>query len=118
MQVLRIPLRIVFYREDDAWIAHCLEFNLLGDGTTREEAFAALREAVEIQFTESIKHDNLMNLFDPADAKYLRMFAAGKDVAVAHFELKSDAVSIVETEAREFCEEDVREGSVSGLVEC
>ena len=35
---LRMPLRVVFYREEEVWIAHCLEFDLAGDGATREEA--------------------------------------------------------------------------------
>ena len=34
---LRVPLRVVFYREDEVWIAHCLEFDLAGDGMTRED---------------------------------------------------------------------------------
>lgn len=33
-----IPLRIVLYQEDSRWVAHCLEFNILGDGDTRPDA--------------------------------------------------------------------------------
>ena len=46
---LRVPLHVVFYREGEAWIAHCLEFDLAGDGDTKEEALDSLSEAVTLQ---------------------------------------------------------------------
>lgn len=79
---LRIPIRVVFYREDDAWIAHCLEFDLIGDGNTQEEALECLGTAIEIQVEQSIRYKNPRNLFSPADGKYLQMYAAGEDVAM------------------------------------
>ena len=42
-KALRVPVRVVFYREDGEWVAHCLEFDLIGDGTTKQEALAASR---------------------------------------------------------------------------
>lgn len=79
----RLPLRIVFYREADSWIAHCLEFDLLGDGPTKEAAMETLCEAIAIQFEASAEWDNPDNLFTPADGQYFKMFAEGEDVAEA-----------------------------------
>jgi len=78
MRDLRIPIRIVFYREDNRWMAHCLEFDLLGDGTTREQALECLSGAIVAQIATSIEHNNPANLFSPAEGKYFQMFAEGK----------------------------------------
>lgn len=102
-QVQRIPLRIVFYKEDGDWIAHCLEFDLCGDGATHEEALKSLARAIDIQVEQSVEHDNLRNLFTPADGEYFQMFAEGQDVAVGQMEFKPiKSVVIERTEAREY----------------
>ena len=106
-KTLRVPLRVVFYREGGSWIAHCLEFDLLGDGTTKPEALETLFQAVVLQAQASVEHNNLANLFSPADGKYFRMYAAGVDVAMGLMELsierlRSEAPMIEDIEAREY----------------
>jgi predicted RNase H-like HicB family nuclease len=110
MQELRIPLRAVFYRESDSWIAHCLEFDLVGDGSTREEALQSLSDAIGCQLDATLENRNAANLFSPADGRYFTMFAAGKDVAVGTLQLKRDHVTIEGLQTREY------EGSDSALV--
>jgi|SRR5665213_1615392 len=107
MKAFRIPLRIVFYRERGEWIAHCLEFDLMGDGSTKEAALQMLIEAMQLQLESSIEHDNPANLFKPADGRILAMFAAGKDVAIGEIHLKLDSVTIDESQAREYTETDL-----------
>jgi len=53
---LRVPLRVLFYKDDGDWIAHCLEFDLLGDGAASGEALGRLtrsqvdgRDRLELQ---------------------------------------------------------------------
>lgn len=75
MKPFHIPLRVVFYREDEAWIAHCLEFDLVGDGDTREAALQSLAEAIGLQLEASVEHDNPRNLFRPAPGEFFQMFA-------------------------------------------
>jgi predicted RNase H-like HicB family nuclease len=99
---LRIPLRIVFYREEDTWIAHCLEFNLLGDGKTQAEALAQLSEAIQLQAAASIEYDNPRNLFSPADGKFFGMFAAGEAALHGELHLNIETIEIEETETREY----------------
>ncbi len=106
-QNLRIPLRVVFYKEDGNWIAHCLEFDLIGDGASKAQALAALNEAIRVQVAYSFEHDNVDNLFSPADGKYFRMFAAGKELAgktIAIGQLKIPLI-VDHTEAREYVDE-------------
>ena len=66
---LRIPLRIVFYKEGRDWIAHCLEFDLVGDGPTKAKALEVLNEAIRVQVVYSFEHQNIDNLFSPAEGK-------------------------------------------------
>jgi predicted RNase H-like HicB family nuclease len=107
--VFRIPLRIVFYRERKVWIAHCLEFDLLGDGDTKEKALERLVEATSLQVEATLENNNPANLFSPADGKYFEMFAAGSNVAAGVLEFamrelqsKSQSFMIEAIEAREF----------------
>lgn len=79
MQRLRVPIRIVFYQEEGAWIAHCLEFDLVGDGATRESALGRLSQAIQIQLEATLDYGNPANLFHPADGKFFQMFAAVND---------------------------------------
>jgi hypothetical protein len=105
MTPLRIPLRAVFYKEGDVWVAHCLEFDLLGHGSTKKKALALLAKAIGVQIEASIKHNNLANLFTPAEGEYFRMFAAGKDVAVGKLEIAPvDSVTIEDFTTREYAE--------------
>lgn len=107
MQALRVPIRIVFYRDDGSWIAHCLEFDLLGDGETREAALEQLAQAIRIQLEATRDYGNPANLFAPAEGKYFRMFAAGEDVVAPGTSMEFeplDSITIEHVELREFVE--------------
>ena len=104
MQNLRVPLRILFYQADGQWIAHCLEFDLIGDGATKEQAMARMFEAIAIQVQVSLEYNNPENLFKPADSRYFLMFAAGRDVASGEHHFKLDSVTIDHAETREYSE--------------
>ncbi len=110
MKRLRVPLRIVFYQEDGEWVAHCLEFDLVGAADNREDAMSLLSEAVGIQAEESFKSGNLRNLFSPADSKYFQMFFAGKDIGEGDLQMALtglDSVEIGKQEAREYSDGDL-----------
>ncbi|HEX6985897.1 MAG TPA: hypothetical protein VF170_10995 [Planctomycetaceae bacterium] len=112
MRTLRIPLRVVFYPEDGEWIAHCLEFDLLGSGSTKQEAVESLAEAIRLQVDESLRHDNPRNLFSPADGEYFEMFAAGREIAAGELHIEPAALSkapvlIERAEVREYAREPV-----------
>jgi len=103
---LRIPLRVFFYKEDGDWVAHCLEFDLLGDGETKEEALESLSGAIEIQVEEFILSGNAENLFAIAESRYFEMFAAGRDVATGELELSRDIDSVhLKAESREYSDD-------------
>jgi hypothetical protein len=110
MKTAKMPIRVVFYRDDtDAslWIAHCLEFDLMGHGTDRKKAMAMLTEAIDIQLKNTMKSGNFKNLFTPAPAEYQLMYAQGQNVvqarpkAMLHFaEFEIDGIA-----ARQYIDE-------------
>jgi predicted RNase H-like HicB family nuclease len=109
MMKMRIPLRAVFYLDGGHWVAHCLEFDLMGHGETRQEALSMLSEAIAIQIEATVRHQNPANLFSPADGRIFAMFAAGKDVAFAKLEIEKRpvaSVTIEDVETREYSASD------------
>jgi predicted RNase H-like HicB family nuclease len=108
MKTFRVPLRVVFYMEDGNWIAHCLEFDLCGDGPTKEEAVRALVESITLQVDESLRHNNPRNLFSPASSEIQEKFFAGKHTAKAELKVQ---VAIEPVEHLIFEEPEYREYS-------
>ena len=53
------------YREDEDYVAQCLNVDVSSFGPTREEAIANLREAVELYFEDAPK-GNFMPVSDAA----------------------------------------------------
>ncbi len=83
MQQIRIQLRAVFYRESGFWIAHCLEMDVMGHGRTKQQAFTKMNEAIAIQLSASMAHQNRANIFQPADARFFEMRGSAMSAAVA-----------------------------------
>jgi predicted RNase H-like HicB family nuclease len=105
MKTLSIPLRVVLYKEQADWIAHCLEFDVCGDGTTKKQALQSMAIAIQIQIEQSIKHGNSKNLFSPADGQLFQMFAAGKQVAIGKLPLRIKGMVIEATDARKYSDD-------------
>lgn len=103
---LRIALRVVYYREAGRWVAHCLEFDLAGDGRTRQFALVRLLAAIVIQIKEAVASANMQNLFSPADGEVFRKFAAGKKSMVipGDAELSANGLRIEKIEIRDYAE--------------
>ena len=108
VQKLSIPLRVVFYMQEDRWVAHCLEFDLCGDGDTQSEAIESLIAAIVCQVENALENENPADLFNPADGKFFRMFASGKRVAVGNIEFhipENDNLVIEDCETREYVDD-------------
>lgn len=114
MKPLRIPLRVVLYKDEQSWVAHCLEFDLMGDGPTKQDAMAQLGESIKLQVEASLEVDNAANLFKPADGRFFQMFAAGKDVVVGELRVHLDSVIINEAETREYVDANADEIELVG----
>jgi hypothetical protein len=104
MKKLVVPIRIVFYRDGVDWVAHCLEFDLMGDGPDHTIALRGLIEAMSMQIDASMENDNPDNLFKPAEGKFFRMFFEGNEVAWGHVHVESDWLTIDTAMVREYAE--------------
>ena len=62
-ETYRIRRSVIFYREDDKWIAHCLELDLIGHGDTKAAAVKLLNQAIYTQIHAVIKYKNFDNFF-------------------------------------------------------
>ena len=67
--MIRYP--VLLLREDGAFSAVALDMDLWGVGETSEEALVALAEAVEMQVSYAVQHDELHLLEHPAPTEYL-----------------------------------------------
>src|SRR4051812_11318382 len=105
MKSLGIPLRVVLYKSGLDWVAHCLEFDICGDGPTKKHALANMVVALQIQVEQSINHGNPSNLFTPAHGKLFKMFAAGKQVEIGKLPFRIKGVKIEDTVVREYSDE-------------
>ena len=107
---LRIGLHIVFYQESGFWVAHCLEMDVMGHANDRVGALDELAIAIAAQLDFSVGNNNHANIFQPADARFFEMYAAGKDVAEGECVVKEiqkrvqtkDDVTFQNAETREY----------------
>lgn len=94
MPTYHTPLHVVFYYEQDRWIAHCLQFDLIGDGESKDEAIENLYGAIALQVEATLESRNFANLFSPAEGRVFDMFARGRDVAVGDLHLNVEGIDI------------------------
>ena len=57
---------LVEQQPDGAYLAHCLELDLVAEGGSSREACEELLNVVDVQIRTCLRNDNLENLFFPA----------------------------------------------------
>lgn len=68
----------VLYRKDDLFLAHCLEFDLVAQGDTAEQAYHNLLDAIELRTAFVREQGALDNLIQPAPVEYWQMLASAE----------------------------------------
>jgi predicted RNase H-like HicB family nuclease len=68
-----LMVHIIFYPEDDHYVAHCLEFDIVAQGDSLEESFRNLLDAVELQTAYALETGDMENLIQPAPSEFWRM---------------------------------------------
>jgi hypothetical protein len=61
-----MTLRVLGYREENGWAAHCLETDLVGRGRDFNEAMVELQELTEMQVNFAVQTNRLSLLDHPA----------------------------------------------------
>jgi hypothetical protein len=72
---IRLDFRVLIYREEPFWIAHCLETDLVAEGKTVAEAVDSLIAISNVQIKSALEEGDLGSVFSPAPAEVWRMYA-------------------------------------------
>lgn len=67
-------LHVLLTKEDNVFVARCLDFTVSSHGKDEKDALKSLAAAVKEYILTSIEDSNLDDLRDPAHNKYWRMF--------------------------------------------
>jgi hypothetical protein len=94
----RVDLRAVVYPHQDGWIAHCLELDLVAEGTSAAEALRDVMDLAAIQVDAAIDAGDLESIFRPAPPEVWAMFSRAGDTAAAP---RRRPKSVARFEARE-----------------
>ena len=72
------PLRfnVLVKKEEDVFVAHCLELDIVATGETVEEARGEMADLITAQFEYAFSNDNLENFYQPAPPEVWREFFA------------------------------------------
>ena len=76
---VRLILRALIYRDDDWWVAHCLETDVVAEGNTPTQAFANLQSLTDLQIRTAMEDGDLQSIFRQAPPDILTLFASGYD---------------------------------------
>jgi predicted RNase H-like HicB family nuclease len=79
MPEVRLILRALLYHDDEWWIAHCLETDVVAEGTTPLKAFENLQSLTAFQVKTALAEGNLQSIFRQAPPEILSAFAIGYD---------------------------------------
>ena len=67
-------LHILLIKEDDVFVARCLDFTVSSHGEDEKDAIKALADCVKEYVLTAVENNAIDNIFDPAHGKYWRMY--------------------------------------------
>jgi len=100
---LNVTLRGIVYAEDGTWLAHCLEMDIVAEGSDPQRALNDLLELCDFQLRVAAEEADLESAFKPAPPEYWKLFfTAHKRISKKRLRRTSrTAEPIREFEARE-----------------
>ena len=75
MDLIRLDLRAIIYREDAWWIAHCLELDLPAEGDSPKQALESLIDLISVQVDAAMEEGDLESIYRPAPSELWRLFS-------------------------------------------
>lgn len=84
-----ISVNILIKKEDDAFIAHCLELDIVAVADTADDAQREIISLVCAQVDYAFSNNNLDNLYHPAPAEIWSEFFACKKAKERKYKLES-----------------------------
>jgi len=76
---IRLDFRVLIYREEPFWIAHCMETDLVAEGATVTEAVDNLIAISNVQIQTALDEGDLASVFSPAPAEVWRMYSVAAE---------------------------------------
>ena len=76
---IRLDFRVLIYREEPFWIAHCLETDLVAEGKTVSEAVDGLVAISNVQIQTALDEGDLASVFSPAPPEVWRMYSVAAE---------------------------------------
>ncbi len=73
-----INLSAISYLEDGVWIAHCLELDIVAEGTDAKDAVDSLISLCDLQITTAMEEGDIESIFRAAPPEVWKMFATAK----------------------------------------
>ena len=78
---VNLSFRGVLYQEDDMWIAHCLETDIVAEGKTQQEAVKNILDLSLFQVETALEDGDLKSIFRPAPPDVMHMYALASKMA-------------------------------------
>jgi len=104
MPKFRLDLRFVIYREGDLWFAHCLELDIVAEGTSASGALTDALSLCAVQFEFAIDQGDVASIFRAAPPEFWAMYSKGKTLPAQPHSLGEGwppAFEITSVDARE-----------------
>ena len=74
----QLELRVITYREDEVWLAHCLELDIVAEGKSAKKAVNDLVDLCLLQIKTAIEENDLESIIRPAPAEFWKLFFSAK----------------------------------------
>lgn len=94
---LKECIRILIYRENGHWMAHCLEFDLLADGKSMPDAVRRLIGVIDTHIGYLRENDLMDQLYHPAPLKFWNMLSKAKYIGEIKVPKKRPKIEIPKT---------------------
>lgn len=72
-------LHVLIYKEENAWLAHCLELDIVAVDANKSVVEKDIVDLISAQIESAAEHNNIENIFKPAPAKdWAKLYFASK----------------------------------------
>ena len=70
------PLHVLITKEDEVFVARCLDFTVSSHGNDEKQALESLADSIKEYVLTAVENDAIDTIYDPAHSKYWRTHLA------------------------------------------
>jgi len=86
---LAMTFNVLIKKEDDIYMAHCLELDIVATGDTEDQVRKDIASLISTQVDYAFSNDNLENLYHPAPAEVWQEFFSCKKQTEERYKTES-----------------------------